>query len=153
MSQRMLARYYRLPTNGRLSFCTVESGSLSHVDSAIDTAYSILARATNRLMVRACARLLLWEDQHTLSIVLTLFCLTLFVNLPYHLWWVVHLHIKRSDITMVRRRKLFFKKICQVFKPWCPYYTVRVQIDLIDQPKILAVHRSRSLSFDSAVTN
>ena len=153
MSQRMLARYYRLPTNGRLYFCTVESGSLSHYDSAIDPAYSSLSRVTSRLIVLACARLVLWEYQHTLSIMLTLFCLTFFVNLPYHSWWIVHVPIKWSDVTIVRRRKMFCKIICQVFKPWCPYYTVSVQIYLIDQQKILAVHRSRVLAFDCAVAN
>ena len=78
MSQRMLARYYRLPTIGRLSLCTVESGSSSYDYSEIYPAYSSLTRATTRLMVRACARLVLWEYQHTLSIVLTLLFLKLF---------------------------------------------------------------------------
>ena len=63
----MLARYYLLPTIGRLSLCTVESGSSSHDYSAIYSAYSSLARATTRLMVRVCARLVLWEYQHTMS--------------------------------------------------------------------------------------
>ena len=76
----MLARYYRLPTNGRLSFCTVESGSLSHDNLEIYTTYSSLACATTRLMVRVCARLVLWEYQHTLSIVLKLFFLKLFLS-------------------------------------------------------------------------
>ena len=58
-----------------------------------------------------------------------------FVYLPYHSWWTVHVHIKRSDVTMVRRWKMFYKIICQVFKPWCPYHTVDVQVYLIDQPK------------------
>ena len=82
----MLARYYRLPINGRMSLCTVESGSLSHDNAEIYPAYSSLARATNRLMVRACTQLVLWEYHHILSIVLTLFCLTLFVYLTYHSW-------------------------------------------------------------------
>ena len=60
----MLARYYLLPTNGHLSLCTVESGSLSHDYLAIYSAYSSLARATTRLMLRVCARLVLWEYQH-----------------------------------------------------------------------------------------
>ena len=60
----MLACCYRLPTNGRLSLCTVESGSLSHDDLAIDAAYSSLSRVTTRLMVRAFARLVLWEYQN-----------------------------------------------------------------------------------------
>ena len=153
MSQRILARYYRLPANGRLSFCTVESGSSSHDDSAIDPAYSGLARATTRLMVRACAWLVLWEYQHTLSIVLTIFCLTLFLNLPYHSRWIVHVHIKLLGVKMVRRRKMFCKIICQVFKPWCPYYTVRVKIYLIDKLRILTAHQSRALVFDCAVAN
>ena len=63
MSQRMLARYYRLPTNGHLSFCMVESRSLSHEDLAIDPAYSSLARATTRPMVCACARPV-WREHH-----------------------------------------------------------------------------------------
>ena len=63
----MLARYYRLPTNGRLSLCTVESGSLSHDYSDIYPAYTSLARATTRLMVRACARLVLWEYQQKMA--------------------------------------------------------------------------------------
>ena len=153
MSQLMLARYYWLPTNRRLSFCTVESGSSSHDDSAIVPAYPSLARATTRLMVRACARPVLQEHQHTLLIVLTIFVWHFFVNLPYHLWRVVHVHIKRSDVTMVRRRKMFCEIISQVFEPWCPYYTVCVQIYLIDQPKILAVHRSRELVFYCAVAD
>ena len=59
MSQRILDRYYRLPTNGHLSLCTVESGSLSHDYLVIYPAYSSLARATTILLVRACARLVL----------------------------------------------------------------------------------------------
>ena len=62
----MLARYYWLPTNGRLSFCTVESGSPSNDDSAIDPASSSLARTTTKPMVRACARLVLRKHQHQL---------------------------------------------------------------------------------------
>ena len=46
-----------------------------------------------------------------------------------------------------------FKIICQVFKPWCPYYTIRAQIYLINQPTILAVHQSWLLSFDCDVEN
>ena len=76
----MLAHYYRIPTNGRQSLCTVESGSLSHDYSAIYPTYYSLARATTRIMVRVCARLVLWEYQHTLSIVQTRFCLTLFLS-------------------------------------------------------------------------
>ena len=79
----MLARYYLLPTNDCLSLCTVESGSSSHNYPAIYSAYSSLACATTRLMVRACAQLVLWEYQHALLIVQTpffqiIFCLTLF---------------------------------------------------------------------------
>ena len=83
----------------------------------------------------------------------TLFVWHFFVYLPYYLWWIVHVHTERSDVTMVSCRKMFCEIICQVFKPWCPYYTVCVQIYLIDQPKILSVHRSRLLSFDCAVAN
>ena len=57
----MLDRYYWLPTNGRLSLCTFESGSSSHDFSEIYPAYYSLSRATTRLMVRACAQLVLWE--------------------------------------------------------------------------------------------
>ena len=63
----MLARYYRLPTNGHLSLCTVESGSSSHDYSDIYPAYSSIAHATTRLMVRACARLVLWEYQQKMT--------------------------------------------------------------------------------------
>ena len=106
MSRRMLACYYWLPTNGRLSFCTVESGSSSRDDLAINPVNSSLARATTRPMVRTCAWPVWQEHQQTLSIVLTLF-----VNLPYHSWLVVHVHIKRSAVTMVYRRKMFGKII------------------------------------------
>ena len=61
MNQQMLARYYLLPTIGCLSLCTVESGSLSQDYLAIYSACSSIARVTNRLMVRACARLVLWD--------------------------------------------------------------------------------------------
>ena len=131
----MLARYYRLPTNGRLSFCTVKSGSSSHDNSAIDPSYSSLARATTRPMVRACAQMVLREHQHTLSIVLTLFCQP-FLSLVA-ISACAHKTVLRYDGAPPN---LFCKIISQVFKPWCPYYTVRVQIYLIDQPKILAVH-------------
>ena len=67
MSQQILARYYLLPTIGRLSLCTVESGSSSHDYSAIYPACSSLARATTRLMVRAWKRLVLLEYQQTLT--------------------------------------------------------------------------------------
>ena len=78
MSQQMVARYYLLPNIGRLSLCTVESGYSSHGYLAIYSACSSLTRATTRLMVRVCEQLVLWEYQHTLSIVQTLFHLTLF---------------------------------------------------------------------------
>ena len=48
---------------------------------------------------------------------------------------------------MMHRRKILGKIISQVFKPWCLYYMVRVQGELIDQPKILAVHQSQALTF------
>ena len=72
----MLDFYYRLPTKGTL--CTVDSGTLSHDYLVIFLAYSSFDHATTRLMVHACAQLVLWEYQHTLSIVLTRFCLTIF---------------------------------------------------------------------------
>ena len=87
MSQQILARYYRLPTNGRLSLCTVESGSLSHDYSAIYPAYFSLAHATTRLMVHACAWLVLCEYEHlnilnilmiTLYLIFSLLMLELF---------------------------------------------------------------------------
>ena len=68
MIQRMLARYYLLPTIGRLSLCMVECESSSHDYSAIYSACSSLSRTTTRLMVRAFARLLLWEYYHQLKI-------------------------------------------------------------------------------------
>ena len=76
-----------------------------------------------------------------------------FVNLPCYSWWVVHVHIKRSDVTMVHRPKMLGKIISQVFNPWCLYYTVRVQIYLIDQQKILVVHRLRKVASYCTVTN
>ena len=60
---------------------------------------------------------------------------------------------KRPDVTMVSCREMFCEIICHIFESWCPYYSVRVKIYLINQPKILAVHRSRSLLFDCAVAN
>ena len=63
-------------------------------------------------------------------------CWHFFVKIPYHSWWVLHMYIKRSDIMMVRRRKMLGKIIGQIFMPWWPYYMVCVQIYLIDQQKI-----------------
>ena len=60
----MLARHDRIPTNGRLSFCTVESGSLSCDNLMIDPANFSLAWATTRQMVRACARPVWREHQN-----------------------------------------------------------------------------------------
>ena len=60
----MLARYYVIPTIGRLYL--FKSGSLSHNQLAIYSAYSSLACATTILMVRACARLVLWEYRQRL---------------------------------------------------------------------------------------
>ena len=62
-------------------------------------------------------------------------CWHFFVNIPYHSWWALHMYIKRSDIMMVRRRKMLGKIIGQIFMPWWPYYMVCVQIYLIDQQK------------------
>ena len=64
----MLARYYLLPTIGRLYLCMVESEYLSHDYSAIYSAYSSLACATTRLMVRVCVQLVLWEYQQVIQI-------------------------------------------------------------------------------------
>ena len=148
MSQQMLAQYYWLPTNGRLSFCAVESGPSSHRDLAIYPAYFSLARATTRPMVRACARPVWRKHQHTLSIVLILFCqpsLLLMASCA-----CAHKTVWLYDGAPPQ---MLDKIISQVFKTWCPYYTVRVQIYLIDQPKILVVHRSWALTFYCAVAN
>ena len=71
----MLARYYLIPTIGRLSLCKVESVSLSHDYLAIYSAYSSLSRATTILMVRTTG--IVGISTHPLNRADT-FCLTLF---------------------------------------------------------------------------
>ena len=54
-----------------------------------------------------------------------------FVYLPYYPWWILHMNIKRPDVTMVSRREMFCEIICHIFESWCPFYLVSVKIYLI----------------------
>ena len=155
----MLTRYYLLPTIGRLYLCTVEYKSSSHNYSAIYSACSSLAHATTRLMVRVCARLILWNINnfsansifpvsrllyHQSLFLRNFHQSDLFIQIPCH-----HLYISNFFHQIISKHYLYisWKSIFSVSKLLYLYSIFLPRFHQYDLFRYIPCHKSYSLDF------